>query len=56
MREILTLLRVRTGHDFSNYKPATVLRRVERRMDLRDLPDLQSYAGSCASTRTKPWR
>ena len=31
MREILALLRVRTGHDFSNYKPATVLRRIERR-------------------------
>ena len=38
LREILTLLRVRTGHDFSNYKPATVLRRVERRIDLRSLP------------------
>ena len=44
MREILTLLRIRTGHDFANYKPGTVHRRVARRIHLRHLPDLQSYA------------
>jgi two-component system CheB/CheR fusion protein len=31
LREIFTQLRVKTGHDFSNYKRATVLRRIERR-------------------------
>lgn len=31
LREIFTLLRQRTGHDFSNYKQATLLRRIERR-------------------------
>ena len=40
LREVLTLLRVRTGHDFSNYKPATVLRRIERRMTVRELPTI----------------
>ena len=44
MREILTMLRIRTGHDFANYKPGTVHRRVARRIHLRHLPDLQSYA------------
>ena len=44
MREILTVLRIRTGHDFSNYKHGTVHRRVARRIHLRHLPDLQSYA------------
>jgi two-component system, chemotaxis family, CheB/CheR fusion protein len=44
MREVLTLLRVRTGHDFSNYKAATLQRRVERRVSLRSLPSLDSYA------------
>ena len=44
MREVLTLLRVRTGHDFSNYKAATLQRRVERRMSLRDVASLESYA------------
>ena len=45
MREVLALLRVRTGHDFSNYKLATVRRRVERRMTLREVPSITNYAG-----------
>ena len=44
LREILTQLRMRTGHDFSNYKRATLLRRIERRINIRGLPDLPSYA------------
>ena len=44
LREIFTLLRVRTGHDFSNYKRPTVLRRIERRINVRTLPDLPQYA------------
>ena len=44
MREILNVLRIRTGHDFANYKPGTVHRRVARRIHLRHLPDLQAYA------------
>jgi len=43
-REVLTLLRVRTGQDFSNYKPATIRRRVERRMGVRDVQTLADYA------------
>jgi hypothetical protein len=31
LRDIFTQLRVRTGHDFSNYKRATVLRRISSR-------------------------
>jgi two-component system CheB/CheR fusion protein len=44
MRDILTLLRVRTGHDFSNYKTATLQRRVDRRVNLHGLPTLSAYA------------
>jgi two-component system CheB/CheR fusion protein len=44
MRDVLTLLRVRTGHDFSNYKTATVHRRVERRVHLRGLDSIAEYA------------
>lgn len=44
LREIFTLLRVRTGHDFANYKRPTVLRRIERRINVRNLPDLPAYA------------
>jgi two-component system, chemotaxis family, CheB/CheR fusion protein len=43
LRDILKILRVRTGHDFSNYKPATLQRRVERRMHLRNVSDLTGY-------------
>ena len=32
MRKIFFLIRSKTGHDFSNYKPSTILRRTERRM------------------------
>ncbi|MDQ2752153.1 MAG: PAS domain-containing protein, partial [Bacteroidota bacterium] len=37
-------LRVRTGHDFSNYKRPTLLRRIERRISIRNLPNLSAYA------------
>ena len=42
--EIFTLLRLRTGHDFSNYKRSTILRRIERRMNVHELPTLAEYA------------
>src|SRR6185436_18255482 len=44
IREVLALLRVRTGHDFSNYKPATVRRRIERRMTMREVASIGGYA------------
>ncbi|QPH38595.1 CheR family methyltransferase [Pedobacter endophyticus] len=43
LHEIFTQLRIRTGHDFSNYKQATLLRRIERRINVYNLPDLSSY-------------
>ncbi|MDF7815714.1 CheR family methyltransferase [Hymenobacter sp. YC55] len=43
LRELFAHLRLRTGHDFSNYKRATLLRRIERRLHVRSLPDLPSY-------------
>jgi two-component system, chemotaxis family, CheB/CheR fusion protein len=44
LRNVLTMLRVRTGHDFSNYKTTMLQRRVERRMNLRGLGTVTSYA------------
>ncbi|MFC4278574.1 CheR family methyltransferase [Achromobacter aloeverae] len=44
LRDILTVLRARTGHDFKHYKKATVLRRIERRMQVTGLPDMPAYA------------
>jgi len=43
LRSIKALLKERTGHDFSHYKRGTVLRRLERRMQVRAMPDLVSY-------------
>jgi two-component system CheB/CheR fusion protein len=43
LRKILTLLRTRTGHDFSQYKRATVVRRIARRMQVTHSEELESY-------------
>ncbi len=41
--DILVKLRAGTGHDFRHYKRATVLRRIERRMQVTTQPDLPAY-------------
>ncbi len=43
LREVLTLLRVRTGHDFMNYKRPTLLRRISRRLQVHELKDMSAY-------------
>lgn len=43
LRDILTLVRVRTGHDFSSYKRATLFRRIGRRMQVCDCATLDGY-------------
>ncbi|MBL4835848.1 MAG: PAS domain S-box protein [Pseudomonas sp.] len=43
LRDILGQLLTRTGHNFRHYKRATVLRRIERRMQVRAQSDLASY-------------
>ncbi len=40
---ILTQVEVRTGHDFSQYKHATILRRIQRRMQLHGYQTLDAY-------------
>jgi chemotaxis methyl-accepting protein methylase len=46
LQTIFTQLRLRTGHDFSNYKRPTLLRRIERRISVLGLHDLQSYVAA----------
>ncbi len=41
--QILAHLRTRTGHDFTNYKRPTLMRRLARRMQLRGIADLPAY-------------
>ena len=43
LRDILTLVRIRSGHDFSNYKRTTVYRRVSRRMQVCGCTTVREY-------------
>lgn len=43
LRDIMGLLRTRTHHNFSHYKRSTVLRRIERRMQVTGLSRLPAY-------------
>jgi len=50
LRRIVGILRLRTGHDFSNYKPATLLRRASRRMQVTRRRSLAEYADHLQET------
>ncbi len=43
LQKIFTELQGRTGHDFSHYKRSTVLRRLERRLQVTDVETLGAY-------------
>jgi two-component system CheB/CheR fusion protein len=43
LAEIIELLRAKTSHDFSLYKPGTLLRRIDRRMALAGSDDSGGY-------------
>jgi len=43
LQDILLNLLTRTGHDFRYYKRATMLRRIERRLQVNAVPDLLAY-------------
>ena len=43
LRDVLVQLRTGTGYDFKHYKQATVLRRIERRMQVTAQPTLPAY-------------
>jgi two-component system, chemotaxis family, CheB/CheR fusion protein len=42
-QEVLAVVFTQTGHDFAHYKRPTVLRRIERRMQVTVTPDLLAY-------------
>ena len=44
LQSIFAHLRRRTDHDFTNYKRATIRRRLARRLQVTNQPDLPSYA------------
>ena len=43
MAQLLSLVRAQAGLDFRNYKQATIMRRIGRRMSLKDVNDLGTY-------------
>ena len=43
-RRVLSILKTKTGVDFSNYRQSTLRRRIARRMALRHVDSLRSYA------------
>ena len=50
LRDVLGFLRTRTGRDFADYKRATVLRRIGRRMQVNGVGNLSGYL-DCLRTR-----
>jgi two-component system CheB/CheR fusion protein len=43
LRDVLTLLRLKTGHDFSTYKRPTIVRRIARHLQIHETDDLETY-------------
>jgi len=43
LQKIFLLLRAQTGHDFSQYKPSTIHRRIDRRMAIHQIDALPGY-------------
>ena len=43
LKKIFILLRTQTSHDFSQYKPSTICRRIERRMAVHQIGSTDAY-------------
>lgn len=43
LQKIFILLRAQPGHDFSQYKPSTIHRRIERRMAIHQIDTMDGY-------------
>lgn len=43
LQKVFAQVRSRTGRDFTRYKPSTILRRIQRRMQLRQVEELPAY-------------
>lgn len=43
LKKVFVLLRAQTGHDFSQYKPSTIRRRIERRMAVHQVETMEGY-------------
>jgi two-component system CheB/CheR fusion protein len=52
LKKIFILLRAQTGHDFSQYKPSTIYRRIERRMAIHQIETMDGYVKYLQQTPT----
>src|ERR1039458_2795631 len=43
IKDLFSLLRAQAGHDFSQYKPNTIHRRIERRMGVHQIESMDGY-------------
>jgi two-component system, chemotaxis family, CheB/CheR fusion protein len=43
LKKVFVLLRAQTSHDFSQYKPSTIQRRIERRMAVHQIETMDGY-------------
>jgi two-component system, chemotaxis family, CheB/CheR fusion protein len=53
LRKVFILLRAQTGHDFSQYKPSTINRRIERRMAVHQIEAIDGYVKYLHETPTE---
>jgi two-component system CheB/CheR fusion protein len=53
IRRITAQVHTRTGHDFSQYKRSTLLRRIQRRMQIHGLSTLEKYLDSLRQDATE---
>ena len=53
LKKIFVLLRAQTGHDFSQYKPSTINRRIERRLAFHQIQGIASYVKYLQQTPTE---
>jgi len=50
LKKIFVLLRSQVGHDFSQYKPSTIQRRIERRMAVHQIETMDGYVKFLSTT------
>ncbi|MFH0785959.1 MAG: CheR family methyltransferase [Pseudomonadota bacterium] len=53
LKKIFILLRAGTGHDFSQYKKSTIIRRIERRMAVHQIEMIDNYVQYLQLTPTE---
>jgi two-component system CheB/CheR fusion protein len=53
LKKIFVLLRAQTGHDFSQYKPSAINRRIERRLAVHQIDGIASYVKYLQQTPTE---